>query len=91
MRYFVRPCNNGRTFELRVKHCRLPKAVYRNFDLQEDAQRAGRDAVAALDHGEMPSWLERSERRARVTISQAIVAHRGIRAFRRVSSSYSKL
>ena len=80
MPYFVRPRNSGRTFELRVKHCRLPKPVYRNFDLQEDAQRAGRDAVAALDRGEMPSWLERSERRALVTISQAIVAYRGIRA-----------
>lgn len=80
MPYFVRPRNNGRTFELRVKHGRLPKPVYRNFDLQEDAQRAGRDAVAALDRGEMPPWLERSERRALVTISQAIVAYRGIRA-----------
>src|ERR1700719_3172065 len=80
MPYFVRPRNSGRTFELRVKHCRLPKPVYRNFDLQDDAQRAGRGAVAALDRGEMPSWLERSERRALVTVSQAIVAYRGIRA-----------
>ena len=39
MPYFVRPRNSGRTFELRVKHGRLPKPVYRNFDLQEDAQR----------------------------------------------------
>lgn len=80
MPYFVRPRNSGRTFELRVKHGRLPKPVYRNFDLQEDAQRAGRDAVAALDRGEIPSWFERSERRALVTIAQAIVAYRGIRA-----------
>jgi hypothetical protein len=80
MPYFVRPRNSGRTFELRVKHGRLPNAVYRNFDLQEDAQRAGRDAVAALDRGEIPSWFERSERRALVTIAQAIVAYRGIRA-----------
>jgi hypothetical protein len=65
MPYFVRPRNNGRTFELRVKHYRLPKPVYRNFDLQEDAQRAGRDAVATLDRGEIPSWFERSERRGR--------------------------
>ena len=36
--------------------------------------------MAALDRGEMPSWLERSERRALVTVSQAIVAYRGIRA-----------
>jgi hypothetical protein len=46
MPYFVRPRNSGRTFELRAKHCRLPKPVYRNFDLQDDAQRAGRDQVA---------------------------------------------
>jgi hypothetical protein len=48
--------------------------------VQEDAQRAGQRAIAALDRGDIPSWLERTERGALVTISQAIVAYRGIRA-----------
>ena len=80
MPFFVRSRNNGRTFELRIKHGRLPKLIYQTFDVQEDAQRAGQRAVAALDRGEMPSWLERTERGALVTISQAVVAYRGIRA-----------
>ena len=46
--------------------------------MQEDAQRAGQRAIAALDRGEMPSWLERSDRRALVTISQAIISYRRI-------------
>jgi integrase len=82
MPFFVRPRNNGKSYELRVKHSRLPKPIYQTFDVQEDAQRAGQRAIAALDRGEMPSWLERSERRALVTISQAIVAYRGIRAMK---------
>jgi integrase len=80
MPFFVRPRSNGKTFELRVKHGRLPKPLYRNFDLREDAERAGQRAIAALDRGETPSWLERTERRALVTVSQAIVAYRGISA-----------
>lgn len=73
MPFFVRSRNNGKTFELRIKHGRLPKPVYHTFDVQEDAQRAGQRAIAALDRGEIPSWLERKERGALVTISQAIV------------------
>jgi integrase len=80
MPFFVRARSNGKTFELRVKHGRLPKPLYRNFDLREDAERAGQRAIAALDRGETPSWLERTERRALVTVSQAIVAYRGISA-----------
>ena len=80
MPFFVRPRSNGKTFELRVKHNRLPKPIYHTFDAKEDAERAGQRAIAALDRGETPSWLVRSERRAFVTISQAIVAYRGIRA-----------
>lgn len=48
--------------------------------MHEDAQRAGQRAIVALDRGEMPSWLERTERGALVTVSRAIVAYRGIRA-----------
>ena len=76
MPFFVRSRNDGRTYALRIKHSRLPKPVYLTFDLQEDAQGAGQRALAALDRGEVPSWLERSERRALVTISQAILAYR---------------
>jgi hypothetical protein len=87
MPFFVRSRNNGRTFELRIKHRRLPKPIYHTFDVQEDAQRAGQRAVAALDRGEMPSWLERTQRGALVAISQAIVAYRGIRAVPRSPSA----
>jgi hypothetical protein len=80
MPFLVRSRNNGKTFELRVKHRLLPKPVYYTFDVQEDAQRAGHRAIAALDRGEIPSWLERTERRALITVSQAIVAYRGISA-----------
>ena len=80
MPFFVRSRNNGKTFELRIKHGRLPKPVYHTFDVREDAQGAGQRAIAALDRGEIPSWLERTERGALITISQAIVAYRGIRA-----------
>src|SRR5262249_4456948 len=65
-------------FELRIKHSRLPKPVYRTFDVLEDAQRAGQHAVAALDRGQIPSWLERPERRVLATIGQAIMSYRRI-------------
>jgi len=80
MPFLVRSRNEGRTYELRVKHSRLPKPVYHTFDVHEDAQRAGLQALAALDRGETPPWLQRSERRALITITQAILAYRAIRA-----------
>jgi hypothetical protein len=80
MPFFVRPRSNGKSFELRVKHSRLSKPIYHTFDVHEDAERAGQRAIAALDRGETPSWLERTERRALVIISQAVLAYRGIRA-----------
>jgi hypothetical protein len=52
--YLVRSRNGGRTYELRVKHSRLPKPVYHTFDVHEDAQRAGLQALVALDRGETP-------------------------------------
>jgi hypothetical protein len=39
MPFLVRSRNEGRTYELRVKHSRLPKTVYHTFDVHEDAQR----------------------------------------------------
>ena len=62
MPFFVRSRNNGKAFELRIKHGWLPKPVYHTFDVQEDAQRAGQRAISALDRGEIPSWLEHKER-----------------------------
>src|ERR1700730_4949882 len=80
MPFVVRSRSEGRTYELRVKHSRLPKPVYHTFDVHEDAQRAGLQALAALDRGETPPWLQRPERRALITITQAILAYRAIRA-----------
>jgi hypothetical protein len=37
MPFSVRSRNNGKTFELRIKHWRLPKPVYQTVDVQEDA------------------------------------------------------
>lgn len=54
MPIFVRPRNGGKTFELRVKHPRLPKAVYRTFDDEAHARRAGELALVALEGGEVP-------------------------------------
>jgi hypothetical protein len=48
MPFLVRSRNNGKTFELRVKHRRLAKPVYHTFDVQEDAQRSRQRAIAAL-------------------------------------------
>jgi hypothetical protein len=80
MPFFVRSRNDGKTYELRIKHGRLPKPIYFTFDLKEDAQRAGQRAIAALEQGEVPAWPTRSERRSLVNVSQAILGYRAIRA-----------
>jgi integrase len=80
MPFFVRSRNDGKTYELRIKHGCLPKPVYFTFDVQEDAQRAGQRAIAALERGEVPARLTRAERRSLVNISQAILGYRAIRA-----------
>jgi hypothetical protein len=45
MFFLVRSRNDGKTYELHIKHSRLPKPVYFTFDVQEDAQRAGQRAT----------------------------------------------
>jgi hypothetical protein len=79
MPFFVRSRNDGKTYELRIKHRCLPKPVYFTFDVQEDAQRASQRAIAALEQGEVPAWLTRSERRSLINVSQAILGYRAIR------------
>ena len=78
MPIFVRPRNSGKTFELRVKHPRLPKAVYRTFDNAEHARRAGELALVELDRGEIPSWLVRCDERAFGTLTAVIRGYRNI-------------
>jgi hypothetical protein len=39
MPFFVRSRNNGKTFELRIKHGRLPKPVYFTFDVSASVIR----------------------------------------------------
>jgi hypothetical protein len=53
----VRPRNGGKSYELRVKHPRLPKPAYCTFDHETDARRAGELALAALERGEVPAWM----------------------------------
>lgn len=60
MPMLVRSRRSGKAFELRVIHPKLPKPAYRTFDHEADARRAGELALAALERGEVPPWLQRS-------------------------------
>jgi integrase len=77
MPMLVRPRRGGKAFELRVKHSRLPKPVYRTFDREADARRAGELALVALDRGEVPPWLQRSDVQPFGTVAAVIRAYRG--------------
>lgn len=81
MPHFVRSRTPGK-HELRVTHPRLAKAFYGTFETREKADQIGQQAIAALDAGgDIPAWLQRHpERPARVTVAQAILAYRNIRA-----------
>jgi integrase len=59
---------------------RLPKPFYRTFDEPDEARRVGERALVALDRGEMPDWLVRAEPAGGVTVAQAILKCRNIRA-----------
>lgn len=76
MPILVRPRRGGKAFELRVKHSRLPKPVYRTFDREADARRAGELALVALDRGEVPPWLQRSDEQPFGTVAAVIRAYR---------------
>ena len=78
MPIFVRPRKGGKAFELRIKHQRLEKPVYRTFDHEADARRAGELALVALDRGEVPSWLHRSDEGDYGTAAAVIRAYRNI-------------
>lgn len=80
MPIFIRPRKGGKAFELRVKHPRLAKPVYRTFDHEADARRAGELALVALDRGEVPSWLQRSDEGVYGTVAAVIRAYRNASA-----------
>src|SRR5581483_2809297 len=80
MPIFVRPRRGGKAFELRVTHPKLPKPVYRSFDRETDARRAGELALAALDRGESPPWLQRSDGQVFGTVAAVIHAYRSASA-----------
>lgn len=80
MPIFIRPRKGGKAFELRVKHPQLPKPVYRTFDHEADARRAGELALVALERGEVPPWLQRSNEQPYSTVAEVIRAYRGAAA-----------
>lgn len=75
MPILVRPRSHGHSFELRIKHKRLPKAVYRTFDTEEEARRVGLQALEMLDKGVVPAWLQPAEQAALKTVRDAIRAY----------------
>ncbi len=80
MPILVRPRRGGKAFELRVTHPRLPKPTYRTFDHEADARRAGELALAALERGEVPPWLKRSDATVFGTVAAVIRAYRSASA-----------
>jgi hypothetical protein len=66
--------------ELRVIHPRLPKPFYKTFDDPDEAGRVGERALVVLEKGEVPEWLVRPVSDSAVTVAQAILSYRNIRA-----------
>jgi hypothetical protein len=66
--------------ELRVTHPRLPKPFYKTFDDPDEAGRVGERALVVLEKGELPEWLVRPVSDSAVTVAQAILSYRNIRA-----------
>ena len=68
----VRPRSGGKSFQLRVKHRLLDGPIYRSFDTQLEAERAGQRALDDLKRGEMPNWIKASDERLFPTIAAAV-------------------
>jgi hypothetical protein len=66
--------------ELRVIHPRLPKPFYKTFDDPDEVGRVGERALVILEKGELPEWLVRPVSDSAVTVAQAILSYRNIRA-----------
>jgi integrase len=71
----VRTRNGGKSYALRVKHAQLPKITYLTLDSEEEARRVGELAEAALNRGEMPSWLQGTRESPYSTIEDVIHAY----------------
>jgi integrase len=76
----IRSRNGGRTFELRITHRALPKPVYRTFNSEAEARRAGQGALAALSRGEVPEWLQQADKNPIPTVAAAIRAYLAARS-----------
>lgn len=63
-----------------MKHPKPPKPVYLSFDREIDARRAGELALAALDRGEVPPWLQRADGQVFGTVAAVIRAYRSASA-----------
>ncbi|HEY8518898.1 MAG TPA: site-specific integrase [Gammaproteobacteria bacterium] len=82
MPYLIRTRNGGRSFELRIKHRLLKSPFYATFSTREEAERVAARGLAELDKGQIPIWMQRTERKEAVTIAKAIQAYRAIQSVR---------
>jgi len=80
MPHVIRTRNGGKSFELRIKHRLLQSPFYGTFSTREEADRVAARGLAALEKGEIPTWMQRTDRREVVTIAKAIQAYRAARA-----------
>ncbi len=80
MPHVIRARNGGKSFELRIKHRLLQSPFYDTFSTREEAERVAARGLAALEKGETPTWMQRTDRREVVTIAKATQAYRAARA-----------
>lgn len=80
MSIHVRPRNQGRSYELRVKHRLLTRPFYATLGSEEEARRLGERGLAELNSGTIPSWMRTTKESQSVCIAKAISDYRAIRA-----------
>lgn len=80
MSIHVRPRNNGRSYELRIKHRLLSRPFSATLGSEEEARRLGERALVELNAGTVPSWMRTTKEAQSVCIAKAISDYRAIRA-----------
>jgi integrase len=80
MSIHVRSRNNGKSYELRIKHRLLDRAFYATLESAEEAQRLGERALVELNRGTVPPWMRSTREAQSVCIAKAISDYRAIRA-----------
>src|SRR5690606_15179205 len=80
MSIHVRPRNNGKSFELRIKHRLLTRPFYATLRSAEEARRLGERGLVELDSGAIPAWMRSTKEAQPVCIAKAINDYRAARA-----------